>query len=681
MTIAAYAWGCVALFGLVVSVGVAASRIRAALLPTWSGAVARLAECVLGLAYVTVMLEVLGSVSLLRPLVVTVLTPTVATVVAMAVGRRWPARTRDASHLDWVAVGALGMLGVVGLQWLTHTHVVLEGGFRDMDSLRYHGPFVARWVQQRGLLHLQHTSGELQETFFPATSELLSSYGVLAFGTDVATSALNLAWLALGALAAWCAATTVRGRSAAVVAFAAGMSTPLLASIEAGSAKNDVAAAALVLATAALVARALDGTPSERSNTLIVAGLAGGLAIGTKLDTLVAVSVLLVGALVVARPARRSVASIIGATAATGSYWYVRNLGATGNPLPWMRHLGPLTLPGPTMTAAASSGWSVAHYATDAHFWATTVPRGLQQSFGPMWPALLAGAVALALAAAFGAHSTPTRRVIGLACLAAGAAYLVTPFSAGGRDGDPQLFALDLRFLAPSLVLAAPLAVSRRQVVALIIGASSMVIVDQLIGQGRWPSGGLRSVVTVGAVAAVVAVGIALAKVADRPMRVGVSCAAIVLIAMVGWLVATDATSDRYARVHSGVTAAFAMFRKTHHLKIAVGGFADDYPLYGIDQSNDVQYVGVTLPDGGFRPVWSCAEWPRAIDSGGYQYVVISRSPVARQRLPAEATWTADDPAFALVLDRDVTRVFKRVGSSAGATCPHPIGAPRSSSS
>jgi hypothetical protein len=206
-----------------------------------------------------------------------------------------------------------------------------------------------------------------------------------------------------------------------------------------------------------------------------------------------------------------------------------------------------------------------------------------------------------------------------------------------------------------------------------------MVVVDQLFGQGRWPSGGPRAVVVVGAVAVFLVVGIALAKVVDRPMRVGVSCAATALVAIVGWFVATDATSDRYAHVHSGVTAAYAMFRHTHHLRIAVGGFADDYPLYGIDLSNDVEFVGKALPDGGFRTITSCSAWQRAIDTGGYQYVVISRSPVARQRLPVEATWTADDPAFALVLDRDVTRVFKRVGTAGGATCPHPVGAPRSS--
>jgi hypothetical protein len=151
---------------------------------------------------------------------------------------------------------------------------------------------------------------------------------------------------------------------------------------------------------------------------------------------------------------------------------------------------------------------------------------------------------------------------------------------------------------------------------------------------------------------------------------VGAASLLAVVVAGVGWPVQADELQDRYATVDSGMTAAFARFHDTHGLRIAVGGFANDYPLYGADLSNRVQYLGVTLPHGGFRPTRSCREWRAALAAGRYDDVVLSRSPLARQRLPAEVAWTATDPAAHLVLRRGVTRVFRLDGPPDPASCP-----------
>jgi hypothetical protein len=669
MSVVAYLRGGGTLLVALLALGFASTRLRAALVPTWWGPVARLAEIVLGLSILTLVLEALGTVGLLRPAVVVVAVPLVSAAIGRWAGSRAspapaaPARDRP----RWDALVAAALVVVVFGQWLAHVGVVLEGGLRDMDSLRYHGPFVARWVQQHSLVHLEHTSSEVQETFFPANAELLHAYGVLLFGRDVLTPFLNLGWYGLGVLAAWSAPTSPRGRAAAVAGFAAICSTPLLASIEPGSAKTDLAAAVLVLCAAAFVLR-LDR--SRRGPTVLI-GLAAGLAVGTKLTALAPVVVLLVGAWWVARGRRPQVAAgLVGGTALTGSFWYLRNLAHAGNPLPWIHHLGPIPLPGPAMPGPKTHGFSILHYATDRRFWTHVVPSGLEQSFGPLFPLLLLGAVIVGVLVAADRRLPPAVRLVGAAVLVGAAAYLVTPYSAGGADGHPTLFALDLRFLAPSLALAALAAGLSRMATAALAAAAILVVADQWAGLGRWPvpdPGTFRGLAVLGLLSV-------LAVLAVQHLRgrhlVGAGLVLVATLAAAGWPVLADELGDRYAVATSGLTAAFAMFHDTHGLRIAVGGFADDYPLYGAALENHVQFVGRTQPDGGFRPTRSCREWRTALAVGHYDDVVLGRSPLARQRLPVEVAWTASDPAAHLVLHRGVVRVYRLRGRPDPAGCP-----------
>src|SRR5436190_22411344 len=51
----------------------------------------------------------------------------------------------------------------------------------------------------------------------------------------------------------------------------------------------------------------------------------------------------------------RAAARLLGGALVTGSFWYVRNLVRAGNPLPWLRRLGPVVVPGPAMPGADRS--------------------------------------------------------------------------------------------------------------------------------------------------------------------------------------------------------------------------------------------------------------------------------------------------------------------------------------
>ena len=161
------------------------------------------------------------------------------------------------------------------------------------------------------------------------------------------------------------------------------LSAPLLAD-QAGEARNDIvaiffllAAVAVVLNAARSVGRRAAGSPD---GALLVAGLAAGLAAGTKLNYLLPAWRSLVG-LARRRAGRRPLAALWGSAAlaalAGGGYWYLRNLAHTGNPLPWFTDLGPISLPGPDQTLGGREGHGVLGYLTDGSVWSDWFLPGL----------------------------------------------------------------------------------------------------------------------------------------------------------------------------------------------------------------------------------------------------------------------------------------------------------------
>jgi hypothetical protein len=262
--------------------------------------------------------------------------------------------------------------------------------------------------------------------------------------------------------------------------------------------------------------------------------------------------------------------------------------------------------------------------------------------------------------------------------LAAFTAYLFSPWSAGGPPGRPHLFPLDLRFLAPALTLAA-LAAARPRVAHWALAASAVVVAtDQLDGAGRWPVAlPVPVVVTALLCAAVVVAGLALRSIGPaarrRVLATGALAAVVVGLGAGGWPVQRDYLEDRYAYAQAGNPASLPMFRNLRNQSIAVGGFADDYPLFGEALTNRVQYVGVEERGGLFRPTADCGEWLSGLRAGRYDYVVVGVSPAAARRTePPEEDWTERDPAAREVLHRGLTTVFRLAGRVDPASCSLP---------
>jgi hypothetical protein len=65
------------------------------------------------------------------------------------------------------------------------------------------------------------------------------------------------------------------------------------------------------------------------------------------------------------------------------------------------------------------------------------------------------------------------------------------------------------------------------------------------------------------------------------------------------------------------------------------------YPYYGKNLSNYVQYVSRVFPDGGQADYSSCRQWLQALHAGHYDYLITSSA--------REARWTRADPDAKLI--------------------------------
>ena len=164
-------------------------------------------------------------------------------------------------------------------------------------------PFAVDMAQSHSVTGLHHTDTVFTNWFYPQNSELLHAVGILLTQRDTLSLFLNFGWLAIAFLAAWCIGRPYGRGHLAVVAAAIVLECHTLVVREPGAAKNDLAAAALLLAAIAILINAWRATqrPSagdgQRSGAergvarpsagrLPPAGLAVGLAAGTKVTVL-----------------------------------------------------------------------------------------------------------------------------------------------------------------------------------------------------------------------------------------------------------------------------------------------------------------------------------------------------------------------------------------------------------
>ncbi len=659
VTIARYALGLAALALVASSIAFTAVAVRRRALPDFTGAPARLAETVIGLAALTAVLELLGTVHLFR------LAPIVAACLLLAAAaRRWngdslpprgtesPNVAHRAAPLDLLAVLAVLAVAAVAAEWAAPTLQAYDVGIRTFDSLWYHLPWAVSFAQTGQVASLRFTDVEYLTPFYPATAELYHGLGIVLLGRDTLSPLLNLGFLGLTLLAGYCVGRPKGIGPLTALGTALALALPAIASSQAGSAANDIVGVFFLLAAVALY---LNEAP-------LIAVLALGLAIATKLSMLAPAAALLVAMLVTDQRTRRPASAAV--LIAAGGYWYARNLIVVGNPLPWI-DLGFTATPAAPLQQ--HTGFAVAHYLP----WTHAFGPGLKAGLGRVWPAILAAAVIGPLLCL----RQRTTRVLGFTALVALLAYIVTPESAAGPDGHPLGFAFNLRYAAPALTLGLtilPLTAPRKPTAAILAALLALTLI--------WPPDHIA-----GAIAVAVAAATAMILTAHRRITY-LAPIALAAAAVIGYPWQDHYLKGRYT-FQPGVSylsRTWAYFRQVHDARVGLvgtfGGFFS-YPLYGVDDSNRVAYIAHHGPHGSFTPITTCPEWRTAVNAGHFRYLVTTpaRDPWQPKQLQSspEQEWTATDPAARAVHVRKApgrppVTVWELRGQLSPGRCPVP---------
>jgi len=246
--------------------------------------------------------------------------------------------------LDIHGVLLIALGTVVALAFGYELFVVVASPPNNWDSLHYHLARVAAWRAQGSLGYIPTHNGI--ENAYPQNAELLVLWTVVFLGRDL-LAALPQLLAGLATTVSVFAISRRLGHGVRASAFAALLFPTLtIVALESVQAQNDLVEASFV---AAAVALALGRTRAEAG----LAGLALGLAAGTKLTFLYALTPLVViGLLMLPRRRLAAVAaSALAGFALVGMYAYVQNLVETGRPQGRATQLS--TMP-PQVTAAGT---------------------------------------------------------------------------------------------------------------------------------------------------------------------------------------------------------------------------------------------------------------------------------------------------------------------------------------
>ena len=733
MSTGQYLLGAAELAVIAAALGLGAYHLRALLAPAWMGALARLAEVVIGISMLILVSELLGVLGLFKA------TPLLIGYVAAGLGATYVARHRGLpptprtaearSSGVMVAIGIIAAALVV-VHWAHPTSQAIDQGMYYQDTTWYHMSFSARFAQTGHIGPLHFTDPlKLAAWFYPQNSELLHGVGIAFLKTDFLSPLMNLIWVALCLLAAWCVGRPYAIGGVTLLGAAVVLDSEMLVGSQAGQAPNDVMGLFFLMAAIAFLVdgaataharfgpreKAWNATPEGElepgvvedvpvegdphalatvgAGPLFMAGLAAGVGVGTKITLLATIAALTIGVAVLGgrRHWLRALGIWLGGMVITCGFWYGRNFVEALNPFPQIHKLGPIHLPGPDqLSLYPRQPHSLSEYYNDPSVWQDKLFPVLHNRLGLLWPVIL-GVVVVALVWAFIRGGSALMRILAVTGMVAGIAYVFTPLTASGSLGDPGGFDANLRYVAPVLIvgfLLLPLIPWFRHGNRpwILIGLFAVLLIQGTVTQSNWEfKHHLASIAL-----AFLIVGIPALLVAGARQRVPVIALATFGLVMAITAVALGRVREDYYLDHRYVTASRPPLeggfrstpewqplqdwgRQVKDSRIGVVGRASafgQYFFYGNDLSNHVQYVGQELNRGTFRPIVSCAAWRRAVNDGGYDYIVTTPKIGALEvSAPPEALWTQADENVKTIIHTGPAAVYKVTGPLDPATC------------
>jgi hypothetical protein len=685
--------------GIVAAVGLGGYWLRRWIVPEFSGALARLADVTIATALLILSLELLGTLSVLRLGWIIIVTIAIGLLAAALGWRKAPRGNEEvpAPQVQKIALWiALAVASFTVAEWTFPAQLSLDQGMFGGDTTWYHMPFAARMAQEHSTVHLLYTDPlRLAAWFYPQSSELIHAAGIVIFHSDWLSPLINLIWIAVALLAAWCVGRPYKVGPATLVAGAIVLDSGVMIETQPGEGRNDIMGLAFLIAFAAFLINghqrrapkqgaAVQDAPETNAplldkGPLIMAGIAAGLAASVKLTFLIPVAAIAIGVVVFSGKGRRlTTAWVMGLSMlVVGGYWYLRAAIKTGgNPIPQSK-FGPLNLPTPNqMPLDPRPRFAVAHYLTEPTIYRRWFFPQLDNAFGPLWPLILIVAFAAAVFIAVRSRNK-ILRVIAVGALATAFVYVFTPLTAAGQEGAPTGFFTNTRYLVPGLVLALALlpiarplrAPDRRawQTLLFLTGVYAITV----LATPRWYPGFIVGTIFLTLALVWAPAGLAMLRSRGQASRVIVAGgAALVLLLAV---VLGRAQQVQYADHHytkstlflqeGGPQKAYDFARRQHDKRIGIAGSSEiifgQYGFYGADLSNHVQYIGVPGPRGTYRLATTCQQFRRQVNAGEYDYLILSQytedvgpynSDVPNPYQFPIYAWVKKDPALKLVV-------------------------------
>jgi hypothetical protein len=679
--------------GIVAALGLGGYWLRRWIVPEFSGALARLADLTIATALLTLALQLLGTLSILTLGWTTFGCIAIGLLAAWIGWRNAPAGAEEiaAPQVQKLALWiALGVASWVVAEWTFPSQLSLDQGMFGGDTTWYHMPFSARIAQDASIVDLHFTDPlRLAAWFYPGSSELIHAAGIVLFKSDWLSPLINLVWLSIALLAAWCVGRPYRVGPATLVAAALVLSAGVMIETQPGEGRNDIMGLAFLVAFAAFLINghqrrapttgAVQDAPERDAplldkGPLVMAGIAAGLAVSVKLPLLAPVGAITILMVVVSGRGRRLMtAAALGIpTFVVGGYWYVRAAIHTGgNPIPQIGW-GPLHLPRPDqMPLDPRPRFSVAHYLFEPSIYRKWFFPQLDNALGPLFPLVLVIAVAAAVYIAFRSRNV-VLRVLAAAALFTAAVYLVTPLTAAGQEGAPTGFFTNTRYLMPGLILALvllPIARPLRapetrawQSLLFLVGLYAIMVLTT----PRWYPGFIVGTVFLTMALVWAPTALTMLRGQRRVSRglVALASATILLLAVIlGRAQEVQYYKHHYTRTtlflqEGGPQDAYAFARRQHDKRIGIAGsgeiFFGQYGFYGANLDNYVQYIGVPGPNGQYRLATTCRSFRRRVNAGDYDYLIISKftqdAADNPYRYPIYA-WVKTDPALKLLIE------------------------------
>jgi len=405
---------------------------------------------------------------------------------------------------------------------------------------------------------------------------------------------------------------------------------------------------------------ALRHARSGRRSDLVLAGVALGIAAGTKwygVSSVAVVGVLWLLARLLAHrkhgtgPVLRD-GVLLGALSLLGTLpWLLRNLLLSDNPVFPLKvsPFGLTIFDAPPDIIRDQAGFTIADYAGDPHVLrqlAGEIVEGLGAA-----PILCGAALALALLIARrrGRAADPRVLLLAITAVALGLLYTVTPATALGLRGDPSLAHGNTRYAVPALLIALPivawLAGRLPRVAGLAVEA--LLAATALSGAYRgYAVAGLRDLVIAAAVlAALGAAGWALWRLRARRAVLAAAAVAAVAVGLAAAHRIEGAINDgRYRGIDRAVDTLLRIAPRDTRIGLAsdwsVGGLSPVWPAFGTRIANDVEYVGEFV-DGFLTPYRSAAAFQQALRDGRFDVLVIGRGFYPPEATP-EQRWALD---------------------------------------